>query len=49
MRMLTADPAPSYAEISRTLEMPLGSIGPIRARALERLREDDGLLAALAA
>ena len=28
----------SYAEISRRLSMPIGSIGPIRARALRRLR-----------
>ena len=29
---------PSYAEISRTLNMPVGSIGPTRARCLQRLR-----------
>ena len=29
---------PSYAEISRRLSMPLGSIGPVRGRALRRLR-----------
>jgi RNA polymerase sigma factor (sigma-70 family) len=38
LRMLAADPAPSYDEISMALEMPVGSIGPTRARALERLR-----------
>ncbi len=38
LRMLTADPAPSYEEIGAMLEMPIGSIGPTRARALERLR-----------
>lgn len=46
LRLLTADPAPSYEEISAALEMPIGSIGPTRARALERLRRElarDGL------
>ncbi|MDQ3608225.1 MAG: sigma-70 family RNA polymerase sigma factor [Actinomycetota bacterium] len=38
LRMLIADPAPSYEEIGAALEMPIGSIGPTRARALERLR-----------
>jgi RNA polymerase sigma factor (sigma-70 family) len=38
LRMLTADPAPSYDEIGAALDMPIGSIGPTRARALERLR-----------
>jgi RNA polymerase sigma factor (sigma-70 family) len=40
LRMLMADRAPSYAEISAALEMPIGSIGPTRARALERLRRE---------
>jgi RNA polymerase sigma factor (sigma-70 family) len=40
LRMLIADPAPSYAEISAALDMPIGSIGPTRARALERLRRE---------
>lgn len=40
IRMLTAEPRPSYEEISAALEMPLGSIGPTRARALERLRRE---------
>jgi RNA polymerase sigma factor (sigma-70 family) len=38
LRVLLADPAPSYAEVSENLEMPVGSIGPRRARCLERLR-----------
>lgn len=49
LRMLAADPAPSYQEISAALEMPIGSIGPTRGRALERLRralEGSGTLAA---
>lgn len=29
---------PGYAQISRTIPMPIGSIGPIRGRALRRLR-----------
>jgi len=39
LRMLTADPRPAYEEISAALGMPIGSIGPTRQRALERLRE----------
>jgi RNA polymerase sigma factor (sigma-70 family) len=38
LRMLAADPAPSYEEIGAALGMPIGSIGPTRARALVRLR-----------
>ena len=38
LRMLAADPAPSYEEIGAALGMPIGSIGPTRARALARLR-----------
>lgn len=33
------DPRPSYDEISERLQMPIGSIGPTRARALEKLRK----------
>jgi hypothetical protein len=33
-----ADPAPSYAELAAALDMPIGSIGPTRARCLENLR-----------
>jgi RNA polymerase sigma factor (sigma-70 family) len=40
LRMLTADPQPSYEEIGAALEMPIGSIGPTRARALQRLRRE---------
>jgi RNA polymerase sigma factor (sigma-70 family) len=47
VRMLFADREPSYVEISATLGMPVGSIGPIRGRALERLRAH-GELRALA-
>jgi RNA polymerase sigma factor (sigma-70 family) len=38
LRVLLSDPAPSYAEVSDCLDMPIGSIGPRRARCLERLR-----------
>jgi RNA polymerase sigma factor (sigma-70 family) len=38
LRMLSADPAPSYEEIGAALHMPIGSIGPTRARALTRLQ-----------
>jgi RNA polymerase sigma factor (sigma-70 family) len=39
LRMLMTDPRPSYEEISAALDMPIGSIGPTRQRALSRLRE----------
>lgn len=38
VRVLMTDPAPSYEEVSAALDMPIGSIGPTRARCLERLR-----------
>lgn len=38
LRVLLADPAPSYAEVSAALDMPIGSIGPTRGRCLDRLR-----------
>ena len=41
--MLFADPAPSYAEISAALGMPIGSIGPTRQRSIARLRRDRSL------
>lgn len=40
LRTLVADPAPSYAEVAAALEMPVGSIGPTRARCLEALRAE---------
>jgi RNA polymerase sigma factor (sigma-70 family) len=36
--MLVTDSPPSYAEIGAALRMPIGSIGPTRGRALDRLR-----------
>lgn len=38
LRLLAADPAPSYADVSETLDMPVGSIGPTRGRCLDHLR-----------
>ena len=37
--LLIEDPPLSYATISQRLNVPIGSIGPTRARAVERLRE----------
>jgi hypothetical protein len=39
--MLMADPPYSYTEISAKLGIPVGSIGPQRARCLERLRSSN--------
>lgn len=39
LMLLVADPPLSYTEISRRLGIPKGSIGPIRGRALRKLRE----------
>ena len=43
LAMLTSDPPCSYAEISATLQIPVGSIGPQRARCLERMRKSSAL------
>jgi RNA polymerase sigma factor (sigma-70 family) len=40
LEMLLDQAGPSYAEISAKLGMPVGSIGPTRARSLMRLRRD---------
>jgi RNA polymerase sigma factor (sigma-70 family) len=45
LAMLLSDPPPSYAEISATLGIPVGSIGPQRGRCLERLRRSPTLIA----
>jgi RNA polymerase sigma factor (sigma-70 family) len=45
LRVLSADPPPSYAEVSAALGIKVGSIGPTRARCLAKLR---GLMTALA-
>jgi RNA polymerase sigma factor (sigma-70 family) len=33
------DPAPPYAQLARRLGVPVGSLGPTRARCMEKLRE----------
>lgn len=38
LSLLVTDPAPSYGEVSAALDMPVGSIGPTRARCLAHLR-----------
>ena len=38
LRVLLADPEPSYTEVSAALGIPIGSIGPTRARCLACLR-----------
>ena len=48
LRLLVADPPPSYDEVSAALDMPIGSIGPTRQRCLDRLRglaEGEGVTA----
>jgi RNA polymerase sigma factor (sigma-70 family) len=40
LRLLHAESAPSYEAIGSALGMPVGSIGPTRGRALERLRRE---------
>ena len=50
LRVLMATPPPSYEQVSAALDVPIGSIGPTRARCLARLRtllEPTGLLDAL--
>jgi RNA polymerase sigma factor (sigma-70 family) len=39
LRLLIADPQPSYEDVGLALDMPIGSIGPTRARCLENLRK----------
>lgn len=38
LELLATDPPLSYAEVAQRLDIPVGSIGPTRARALEKLR-----------
>src|SRR5690606_34275350 len=42
--LLTA-PTPSYVDVARSLDMPIGSIGPTRARSIDRLRRDPRIVA----
>lgn len=39
LRILMADPPPSYTDVAEALDMPIGSIGPTRRRCLENLRQ----------
>lgn len=43
LSLLVADPPVAYSEISTRLRIPIGSIGPKRARCLERLRRSPHL------
>ena len=45
LALLMKDPPPAYTEISTSLHMPVGAIGPNRARCLDKLRRSP-LLAA---
>jgi RNA polymerase sigma factor (sigma-70 family) len=38
LRILMSSPAPSYEQVSAALDMPMGSIGPTRARCLSHLK-----------
>jgi RNA polymerase sigma factor (sigma-70 family) len=40
IRLLYSDACPTYAEVSQTMGVPVGSIGPMRQRALTRLRRE---------
>ena len=44
---LLANPTMSYTEISQALDMPIGGIGPTRARSLACLRRDPVLMRAI--
>jgi RNA polymerase sigma factor (sigma-70 family) len=44
---MLASPEPNYERLSWLLDMPIGSIGPTRKRALARLREDPNLVQAI--
>lgn len=47
--LLLHDPPLPYEEVSRRLGIPVGSIGPTRARALDRIRSDPAVQALLRA
>ncbi|MGH2731699.1 MAG: RNA polymerase sigma factor [Actinomycetota bacterium] len=40
LRVLMADPTPTYAQVAAALGMPIGGIGPTRARCLNQLRRN---------
>jgi RNA polymerase sigma factor (sigma-70 family) len=39
IQLLTQDPAPSYEQISKELNIPVGSIGPTRGRCVRKIRD----------
>jgi len=45
LSLLMADPPRSYTEISQSIPIPIGSIGPQRSRCLNRLRRSPALTA----
>jgi len=45
LTLLTGDPPVPYAQISATLGIPVGSIGPLRRRCLDRLRAHPAIAA----
>jgi len=47
LSLLIQDPPPSYADVSSALDMPVGSIGPTRARCLAQLRRSPHMVAFL--
>lgn len=44
IRMLMSDSCPTYLEVAKRLRLPVGSIGPIRMRALQMLRDSPELV-----
>ncbi len=40
LRVLMAEPEPTYEEVGQALGMPIGSIGPTRGRCLQHLRRE---------
>ena len=42
LRALSSTPPPRYDEVSAALGMPIGSIGPTRARCLDHLKSEPG-------
>lgn len=44
LRLLASPEPPSYVEIGAALDMPVGAIGPTRARCLEKLRRTPELV-----
>jgi RNA polymerase sigma factor (sigma-70 family) len=45
IRLLMSDTCPSYGEVAQILRLPVGSIGPMRMRALRALRDTPELAA----